>query len=606
MAYSQLLTARSDFSNFGGMLSSVEENATDVASQNQESETFYDSLKLQLQTSGLTEGIPGVIAGSEAVYKAGANVYSAFQKGKALIPRVSEALKTGVAETEKFTADITNLGQRGLATAQQGLTDLKTIAQTTVQNTRTAANAVVDSATQGGADLLATGEGALRSAASVASEGINSTAATALAAGNGVLDTARTSAAELVSGVQGGAERLATATTDAGGNLLDAATGRFLTPSGRLAPPPPSTPAATTNTANITTPAEDRAPMTDDLYNSIMTRLGPVSQNVGTPLAEAPITDTLSVFRNIPAVGNLTPAGFGLPSSTGFSAPPIDPQNIVVPDIVPARLGAGLTPLPPAPETLFPTSEDAARLLSGTSNEVSAAGRELSSFGGAATETVERTVSDFAAAVNPRGGGLFSSISNGFKNIFGNGGQGATTTLPTTSFNALPAAASTEANQIISTAGAGAERTAGAASSAVSDTLSAGSQAAARTIGAASSGVETTLNAATGAARNVGAAAENVGSQLTTGASTALDSAAATGGALTDLATEGAGRAVGFLSALGDVAIPVLGEVALAGTAIYGAVQGIEDLFKASSSTAPTPAAVPTIANVSQSFQSGI
>jgi hypothetical protein len=590
------------------MLSSVEENATDVASQNQESETFYDSLKLQLQTSGLTEGIPGVIAGSEAVYKAGANVYNAYQKGKALIPRVSEALKTGVAETEKFTADITNLGQRGLATAQQGLTDLKTIAQTTVQNTRTAADAVVDSATQGGADLLATGEGALRSAASVASEGINSTAATVQGGLSSVVDTARTSAAELVSGVQGGAERLATATTDAGGNLLDAATGRFLTPSGRLAPPPPSTPAAAPSTSNIVTPEEARSPMTDDLYNRIMTRLGPVSEPTAAPLAEteAPITDTLSVFRNIPAVGNLTPEGYGLPSSTGFSAPPIDPQNIIVPDIVPAGSGTGLTPLPPAPETVFPTSEDAARLLSGTGNDISTAGRELSSFGGAATETAERSVADFAAAVNPRGGGLFSSISNRVKNIFGNGGQGATTTVPTTQFNALPAAASTEANQIVSNAGAGAERTAGAASSAVSDTVSAGSQAAARTIGAASSGVETTMNAATGAARNVGAAVENVGSQLTTGASTALDSAAATGGALTDLATEGAGRAVGFLSALGDVAIPVLGEVALAGTAIYGAVQGIEDLFKASSSTAPTPAAVPTIANVSQSFQSGI
>ena len=55
---------------------------------------------------------------------------------------------------------------------------------------------------------------------------------------------------------------------------------------------------------------------------------------------------------------------------------------------------------------------------------------------------------------------------------------------------------------------------------------------------------------------------------------------------------------------LSDIAIPVLGEAALAGTAVYGLVKGFEDLF--SHPKAPTPIAVPQVANIGQSFQSGI
>ena len=64
---------------------------------------------------------------------------------------------------------------------------------------------------------------------------------------------------------------------------------------------------------------------------------------------------------------------------------------------------------------------------------------------------------------------------------------------------------------------------------------------------------------------------------------------------------------VGGLADIGaDLAVPVLGEVALVGSAIYGVVKGFEDLFH--SPKAPTPIQPPQIqvANISQSFQSGI
>jgi hypothetical protein len=64
---------------------------------------------------------------------------------------------------------------------------------------------------------------------------------------------------------------------------------------------------------------------------------------------------------------------------------------------------------------------------------------------------------------------------------------------------------------------------------------------------------------------------------------------------------------VGGLTGIGaDLAVPVLGEVALVGSAIYGVVEGFRDLF--SHPKPPTPIQPPQIqvANISQSFQSGI
>ena len=45
MAYQQLMTARSDYSNFGSMLASAQENVADTNAQNTETTQFYDSYK---------------------------------------------------------------------------------------------------------------------------------------------------------------------------------------------------------------------------------------------------------------------------------------------------------------------------------------------------------------------------------------------------------------------------------------------------------------------------------------------------------------------------------------------------------------------------------
>ena len=70
-------------------------------------------------------------------------------------------------------------------------------------------------------------------------------------------------------------------------------------------------------------------------------------------------------------------------------------------------------------------------------------------------------------------------------------------------------------------------------------------------------------------------------------------------GGIADL-VEGAGEAA-------LAAVPVAGEAAAIGFAGYQLYEGFKDLFThPKPMTAPTPIAVPTIANISQSFQSGV
>ena len=81
---------------------------------------------------------------------------------------------------------------------------------------------------------------------------------------------------------------------------------------------------------------------------------------------------------------------------------------------------------------------------------------------------------------------------------------------------------------------------------------------------------------------------------------------------------EGAGSTFGKLAGIGsdvvsgladigtDLAVPVLGEVALVGSAVYGAIKGLEDLFHGPKAPAPIQPPQIQVANISQSFQSGI
>ena len=89
-----------------------------------------------------------------------------------------------------------------------------------------------------------------------------------------------------------------------------------------------------------------------------------------------------------------------------------------------------------------------------------------------------------------------------------------------------------------------------------------------------------------------------VGGALKTGSETAAAGLDVAKGAASDLA-EG-------LTEASVAVLPVVGEAVGIGLAGYQIYEGFRDLFTHPTSTAPTPIAVPTIANISASYQSGI
>lgn len=137
MAYQALMSARDNYTSVGNSVASMQENATDVAGQNEESQTFYMSLTNQLETAGLQEAIPaipGVIGAAYALKKAYSSlgtlkdtVLSGVEKGKALLAGKGEEaaallgkgkdLVTGTLNEVKTT--VTETGQQLASTVAQ-------------------------------------------------------------------------------------------------------------------------------------------------------------------------------------------------------------------------------------------------------------------------------------------------------------------------------------------------------------------------------------------------------------------------------------------------------------------------------------------------------
>lgn len=84
----------------------------------------------------------------------------------------------------------------------------------------------------------------------------------------------------------------------------------------------------------------------------------------------------------------------------------------------------------------------------------------------------------------------------------------------------------------------------------------------------------------------------------------AVKTGSETAGAAVDVAKGIAGDVAEGVAEASTAVIPVVGEVAGIGLAAYQIYEGFKDLF--THPTAPTPIAVPTVANISQGFQSGV
>tara|TARA_R110000868_G_scaffold108035_1_gene295229 strand:- start:1001 stop:2191 length:1191 start_codon:yes stop_codon:yes gene_type:complete len=148
------------------------------------------------------------------------------------------------------------------------------------------------------------------------------------------------------------------------------------------------------------------------------------------------------------------------------------------------------------------------------------------------------------------------------------------------------------------------EQLSGASNAAAGSVLDAAKQAGSGVITSLSQAGEEGLSAARGALSDVSSSVGDIASGIAGKTVSAAGELASAGGdiikgGIADLA-EGAGEAA-------LAAVPVVGEVAAIGFAGYQLYEGFKDLFThPKPMAAPTPIAIPTIANISQSFQSGV
>ena len=188
MAYQSLLTARSDFSNFGGSLASIQENAVDVASSNQESNTFYQSLSNQIETAGLMEGIPSV----PAIIGAGYGIYKSVKTLGSLKDTVAKGVSDAVDLAKSGASDLKGVAEKFVAQAQEGVS-------ATTEAISSAANTVRSEATN---------------LASTVQTEVGNVANTARDVAEGVVSTAQQGVESAVNSVRTGVENVSTSVAE--------------------------------------------------------------------------------------------------------------------------------------------------------------------------------------------------------------------------------------------------------------------------------------------------------------------------------------------------------------------------------------------------------
>lgn len=215
---SELFTARSDFANLGGSIASFQQNALDDQISNNATLQNYGNVSAQLKASipssfgdiafGAYEllgqskdlisriskvksdisALPATI--KDSLVKGGNKLGARVEQGKSLVSETGAQLQTTAQEVGDQVVDITN---RGVSTAQQTANDLQTVASNTAETLRTTASTTADS---------------LRDTATSATEGLENTALSSI-------DNLQTSFREF-------------------------SPGRYISASGRVAPPAPS------------------------------------------------------------------------------------------------------------------------------------------------------------------------------------------------------------------------------------------------------------------------------------------------------------------------------------------------------------------------------
>lgn len=610
MAYAELMSSRSSFTDFGSLLSSVKQNAQDVLAQDTTEDEQYKAYKAQLEQTGLFEGVPGAVLFGENAYKAGKSIYTGINRARDALPKIQELGKS----IKKTAGDIYDIGERGVENAGSVL--------------KGAGGQVEDYANKivpGIGDMVRSKLGLPTS---------NSTPPQT----------------ELI-GDEG--ERLPVVST------ADAEQAGFLK-------------APSANVADYRSDLLTRYPKRTDTINSMSDeeiiakyqgKVNKIAKQATQSAVEQSQQEDASAIESARAnpvaeVAEVKPiqeAGqiAEVPKTNiqrlteelrDLKMSPDDRQELMRQVYNENRGGGGeWRPKPSVTEQPAPlepiTKVSNAKYVEGgaverpvASSQLGTGGSELAEEGG----DVLKVYNEVTKNVNPRG--VVSSFSDRVGNYFNKGvasigeevkripgfqNLSGGTTLPVNpsvkaavkpvaeegiemkSFAALNPEAQAEASavssQVVSQTAERAVSAAPKAVQAVSNVASEVGTKAESAVATVSKAVEGGETVATNAAAKATSAATSATEEATTTGKTILSNI--TGG-LSEVAESTAidvGEKVGLLA---TEAIPVVGEVVAAGLGIYQGIKGFEDLF--SKPKAPTIQAVPQVANIAQSFQSGI
>jgi len=625
MAYQQLMTARSDYSNFGSMLASAQENVADTNAQNTESTQFYDSYKAQLEGTGLMEGLPAIPLAVENAYAIGKNLYGAYQKSKDLIPRIKDAANK-----------LQTIGEEAIATGKGQLAKGVDLAKNTADTLNNQVLDLGNTVTEGGQNLLSSAQDIASNVENVARSGINDVMSSAQNEASNILQTARETGQNIVNVAQEQGANAISSLSDVGKQAIDTAmtTGSNILNTGSQNSTFASIDKIQSdfeknydpNVPYKPTPFEKPDFLNPGEFGTVRERLinlAGTNQNRINLISEAPVGD---IFQKSKLIQGNIEAGL-----TPFSGKPIRPAEPAV----------TTEPSATVTEPAATLSESVAPSEAGISNNIRKAytaysgkaetyqsfsttkGRGLASSqanaeatsGEFSSEALEpgdliHSYASLTQNINPRSVG--ESMFGKIKNMFSKAPE-----VKTTGFNApdINATVETAARDITSNISGAASQTvnnitegARQAVSNISENVSGGIKSATegvgRTAGEISNAVETTKSAVTEGVSNISEQASTLAENVVGKVGGLGETVSGAIGGATSLAAETGEKAVGLLSAAADVTIPVVGEIGMLGLGIYQGIKGFEDLFKHPSQ--PTLQATPQVANIAQSFQSGI
>jgi len=567
---SELFAARSDFSNFGSSLAAIQQNATDDQISNNAALQNYGNINAQLQAAipssfgdiafgafellGQTKelfsrisAVKNAVAAAPdaikaALVKGGNKIAARAEEVKTLASETTNELRTTGTDLVNTASDITN---RGLNVIGGAATELQTTVNAAANETRAAVTGAANQATE------------------VVTGAANEIQATVNTAATEIPATVTRTADELQSTANTAAEELQSTVNTAANDLQSTVRNTVSNTAAELQSTASSAASSAASGFSPFTPYS-RAEMRAAAGVQPETIVPDIPAALETPLTQTisrtTISNTLSAARNPQQLllesdpENLAGAGRGFLYSRGGLQPDVyTGASYTAPVRVLPTMPEARVALPDVELTDFPRpavslrAPDAPSFLRGD-------------LAGAPEETIQPVIQNLQA----QGGVALEAVQQGAQRAAVVAQNAATDVV---------SAGQKAANQVINTGQKAANE--------VVDTL-------AQTQAKGGALADEALTAGGGAAQKV---ADTIANTTSSGAKILT-------GATTDVAETAA--------EIGSSVLPVIGEVTALALGGYQIYEGFKDLFDHPSAAKPVTVAMPTVANISQGFQSGI